>query len=190
MVDIGDGVTHIVPVIEGCSFPHLTRHVSLFCLMLHTLIFSQAPDRGDKWKREVLCKCSRICSTSHLRYIPHSIPCSGLREGREGIGISMMSSGVVFAGGSTSRGGTSRPAWWTCCSAGGTASTQPRTSTPCAASKSAPAMWLQTTSEGCRQACTSRELWRLCHVLSTTRGYQHSHHILLPPVTYRMLCRS
>jgi len=27
VVDIGDGVTHIIPVIEGCSFPHLTRYV-------------------------------------------------------------------------------------------------------------------------------------------------------------------
>ena len=26
VVDIGDGVTHIIPVIQGCSFPHLTKY--------------------------------------------------------------------------------------------------------------------------------------------------------------------
>ncbi|CAL8466914.1 g6450 [Coccomyxa elongata] len=29
VVDIGDGVTHIIPVIEGCSFPHLTRRLNV-----------------------------------------------------------------------------------------------------------------------------------------------------------------
>ncbi|CAL5225629.1 g8484 [Coccomyxa viridis] len=29
VIDIGDGVTHIIPVIEGCSFPHLTRRLNI-----------------------------------------------------------------------------------------------------------------------------------------------------------------
>ncbi|KAK9916352.1 hypothetical protein WJX75_001609 [Coccomyxa subellipsoidea] len=29
VVDIGDGVTHIIPVIEGCSFPHLTKRLNV-----------------------------------------------------------------------------------------------------------------------------------------------------------------
>lgn len=40
VVDIGDGVTHIIPVIEGCSFPHLTRRSPLIALMptlMHTM---------------------------------------------------------------------------------------------------------------------------------------------------------
>ena len=42
VVDIGDGVTHIIPVIEGCSFPHLTRCAPLIALvytLMHTLYF-------------------------------------------------------------------------------------------------------------------------------------------------------
>ncbi len=29
VVDIGDGVTHIIPVIDGCSFPHLTKRLNV-----------------------------------------------------------------------------------------------------------------------------------------------------------------
>lgn len=29
VVDVGDGVTHIIPVIEGCSFPHLTKRLNV-----------------------------------------------------------------------------------------------------------------------------------------------------------------
>lgn len=28
-MDIGDGVTHIIPVIDGCSFPHLTKRLNV-----------------------------------------------------------------------------------------------------------------------------------------------------------------
>ena len=40
VVDIGDGVTHIIPVIEGCSFPHLTRHAPSVPHDMHVLLLS------------------------------------------------------------------------------------------------------------------------------------------------------
>jgi actin-related protein 2 len=29
VIDIGDGVSHIIPVIDGCCFPHLTKRLNI-----------------------------------------------------------------------------------------------------------------------------------------------------------------
>lgn len=29
VVDVGDGVSHIIPVVEGCAFPHLTKRLDI-----------------------------------------------------------------------------------------------------------------------------------------------------------------
>lgn len=29
VVDIGDGVSHIIPVVEGCTYPHLSKRLDI-----------------------------------------------------------------------------------------------------------------------------------------------------------------
>jgi actin-related protein 2 len=29
VVDVGDGVSHVIPVVQGCAFPHLTKRLDV-----------------------------------------------------------------------------------------------------------------------------------------------------------------
>ncbi|CAN1147657.1 Actin-related protein 2 [Linum perenne] len=52
VIDSGDGVTHVVPVVDGFSFPHLTKRMNVAGRHITSYLIDLLSRRGDDYKRE------------------------------------------------------------------------------------------------------------------------------------------